>query len=154
MKPYLSKLPFAIFALSFFATVGSLTASEILLLPPCDLCWWQRIFMYPIAIITTIAIVRKEVKHFVYYVLPFSIIGWLISIYHNLLYYHILPESLAPCQQGISCTTKQLEWFGFFTIPLGSFLVFTFILICSIIYSLSLREKRSNPVQKTRSPRR
>jgi disulfide bond formation protein DsbB len=61
--------------------------------------------------------------------MPLVILGMAISFYHNLLYYHILPESASPCSEGISCTTVFIEWFGFITIPLLSFSAFLLILI-------------------------
>src|SRR5260221_14414125 len=107
------------FAIALISTLGSLTFSEILHFPPCVLCWDQRILMYPLVFILGVGILRKE-KRIHEYVLPFSILGLLISIYHNLLYYQMIPESLKPCIIGISCTTKFIEWFGFVTIPLLS----------------------------------
>jgi disulfide bond formation protein DsbB len=105
------------------ATAGSLFFSEIMKLPPCILCWYQRICMYPLVIILAVGIWKKD-KNIIYMVLPLSLIGTIIAIYHNLLYYKIIPESLTPCTQGISCTTKLIELFGFVTIPLLSLLAF------------------------------
>lgn len=115
------------------ATSGSLYFSEIAHLPPCMLCWYQRICMYPLVVILAVGIWKKD-KNIPFFVLPLSIIGTIISIYHNLLYYKIIPESLAPCTLGISCTTKQIEWFGFVTIPLMS--LFAFIAIDLLIINL------------------
>ena len=141
MKKYFKYLPYVIFSLAFFGTLGSLFASEVLKLPPCVLCWYQRIAMYPIAAITAIGILLKD-KNLPLYILPLSLFGWGTALYHNLLYYNILTESIAPCQQGISCTTQQLLWFGFFTIPLGSLIIFTLINICTII--LLKQAKKNN----------
>jgi disulfide bond formation protein DsbB len=121
------------FAASLIAMLGSLYFSQIAHFPPCVLCWYQRICMYPLVAIFGFAIYRRNRE----IVLPAFLLvgaGWLISIYHNLLYYEILPESAAPCLAGVSCTTKFIEWFGFITIPLLSFAGFTAILIALIIY--------------------
>ena len=118
---------------SIIATLGSLYFSEIMKLPPCVLCWYQRILMYPLVIIISVGILRRD-KGLPLYVLPMSILGWVIALYHNLLYYKILPEAAAPCTMGVSCTTKQIEWFGFVTIPLLSFIAFTVITICMFLY--------------------
>ena len=115
------------------AMLGSLFFSEIVKLPPCVLCWYQRICMYPLVVVLTVGILRRD-RQLYQYVLPLSIIGWVISFYHNLLYYKILPESIAPCTAGISCTTKQIELFGFVTIPLMAFTAFSIITICMILY--------------------
>ncbi|SRR6266403_856980 len=140
MKQYIKQLPYVILILALFSTLASLYFSEIMKLAPCVLCWYQRICMYPLVVITTVGILKKD-KVFPFYVLPLGMIGWIIALYHNLLYYHILPESIAPCQAGISCTSRQLELFGFFTIPLGSFIAFTLIIICTIIYLKYQKQK-------------
>ena len=56
-----------------------------------------------------------------------SLIGLAISVYHNLLYYGIIPESIQPCTTGVSCTTRQIEWLGFITIPLLALVAFCVI---------------------------
>src|SRR6185503_8298121 len=93
------------FLQALIAMLGSLYFSNVLNFPPCILCWYQRICMYPMVLLLGIGIVRQDKKIYTY-VLPLAVIGLVIGVYHNLLYYHILPESIAPCQQGISCTTK------------------------------------------------
>src|SRR5438093_5112499 len=114
---FMKKAPLYIaWATSLGATLGSLYFSEIAKFPPCVLCWYQRICLYPLVIILTVGILRKN-KDIPLYVLPLSLVGAAISVYHNLLYYKILPEAAAPCTAGISCTTKFIEWFGFVTIP-------------------------------------
>ncbi|MDO8575570.1 MAG: disulfide oxidoreductase [bacterium] len=121
-----------ILAISGVSILGSLYFSEILGLPPCLLCWYQRVFMYPLVIIAIVGMIYKEEKIY-RFVLPMSFIGLLISFYHNLLYFEILPESSGPCIVGISCTTKYIELLGFITIPFLSFLSFLFIFIISLI---------------------
>lgn len=113
------------------ATSGSLYASEIAHLPPCVLCWYQRIMMYPLVLIIAVGILKKD-KLLPFYVLPLSIIGGMVAVIHNLLYYKILPETAIPCQLGISCTTKFIEWFGFITIPFLSFMSFAVVIGCMI----------------------
>src|SRR5579884_1100964 len=108
------------------ATSGSLYFSEIAHFPPCVLCWYQRVCMYPQVVLFFVGILKKD-KWLPYYVLPLSIVGLCISIYHNLLYYKIIPEALAPCVNGVSCTTKFIEWFGFVTIPFLSMCAFIII---------------------------
>lgn len=118
---------------ALFSTAGSLYFSEILGFPPCVLCWYQRIAMYPLVLIIGIGIIKKD-KYIHYYVLPLSILGGIISVYHNLLYYKVLPDSIASCISGVSCTTKFIEWFGFVTIPFLSLLSFVIITVAMIIY--------------------
>lgn len=85
--------------------------------------------MYPLVLILGLGILKKD-KGLFDYAFPLAIIGWIIALYHNLLYYQILPEAMAPCKAGISCTTRYIEWFGFLTIPLLSLIGFTIILVC------------------------
>jgi len=134
--PYIK---YVAFLQSLAAVLGSLFMSQVLNFPPCILCWYQRIFLYPIFFIITAGILRND-KKFYLYVLPLSVIGLIISFYHNLLYYSILPENVAPCVQGIFCTTKQLQFLGFITIPLLSFTAFSIITLCMLILKRSDRK--------------
>lgn len=115
------------------ATLGSLYFSEIKHFTPCTLCWYQRILMYPLVLIIAVGILRKDKKIY-QYVLPLSTLGTLIALYHNLLQNKILPESVAPCTLGASCTVRYSGYFGFLTIPLMSLIAFTIITICMLIY--------------------
>lgn len=126
-------------ATAFVSVLGSLYFSEILKYPPCILCWYQRIAIYPLVIIIAVGLIRRD-SNLHWYVLPFSVIGLFISMYHNLLNYGIIPKSLVPCTFGISCTTKYIEWFGFITIPFLSFLALLTITICAIIYQRNINE--------------
>lgn len=123
-----------------FATLGSLFFSEILKLPPCVLCWYQRICMYPLVLILAVCIWKKD-KNLPLLVLPLSIIGTVVAIYHNLLYYKIIPESLTPCTLGISCTSRLIEWFGFITIPFLSLMAFVVIDILMLFYKNQIDRK-------------
>ncbi len=122
--------------------LGSLYFSEVQDYPPCVLCWYQRIALYPLVAILIIGITTKD-KIVHYYVLTLAWIGLVIAIFHNLLYYKVIPESAAPCVAGISCTTKYIEWFGFITIPLLSFLAFLSIIICMHLYRRYIRSQES-----------
>lgn len=133
---------YAAFLLAFVATAGSLFFSEVMHFPPCVLCWYQRICMYPLVLLFGIAIWKKDTTVW-QYALPLSIIGTVIGVYHNLLYFNILPESVAPCVSGISCTTRFIEWFGFINIPLLSlvgFVIMTILLLA--IRKVYIHDKR------------
>lgn len=140
---YIKKyIPYITWSTALVATLGSLYFSEVMKLPPCVLCWFQRIMLYPLIFIIGMGIARKD-PDLPYYVLPLSITGLLIAAYHNLLYYGIIPESITPCSTGISCTTRQIEIFGFITIPILSLVTFAFITISMIIYRRHLNEQRA-----------
>ena len=108
------------------ASLGSLFFSEVMELAPCSLCWYQRIFMFPLAIVLFVGVLSTDVKC-VRYALPLAAVGWLLAAYHVLLHAGIIPESAAPCRQGVSCTEVQLQLFGVFSIPLLSLAAFTAI---------------------------
>jgi len=126
-------LPYLAWITALIAAVGSLFFSEVMQLPPCVLCWYQRIAMYPLVVIIGIGIVTRD-SRMKNYALPVCLIGLAISIYHNLLYYGILPESIAPCTEGISCTSRQIEWLGFITIPLMALAAFISLAVCLLFY--------------------
>ncbi len=131
----------SIFMLASVATFGSLFFSEVMLLPPCDLCWSQRIFMYPLTILSLTGLYLRTKLTF-YFLLPLVLPGTLIAIYHNLLYYNFI-ENIIPCSLGVSCTSRQLLWFGFLTIPLMSLISFSLIVFL-VFRGLILIRRSSN----------
>lgn len=126
-------LPYAAWAVALVATSGSLFFSEVMDLPPCVLCWYQRIAMYPLVLIIGVGIATRDTRWKVY-ALPLALGGLIISVYHNLLYYGLIPESITPCKEGISCTTVQIEWLGFITIPLTALTAFVLVTAFTLFY--------------------
>lgn len=121
---------------SLTATLGSLYFSEIRGFVPCELCWIQRIFMYPLALILGVAVFTDDraVKK---YVLPLTLIGGSISLYHYLVQKVPGFASIKPCVQGVPCSAQYINWFGFVTIP---FLALTaFILITVLVWNVKKR---------------
>ncbi|WP_083469912.1 disulfide oxidoreductase [Herpetosiphon geysericola] len=110
------------------ATLGSLYFSEIKGFPPCNLCWYQRIFMYPLVAILTVGIIRRD-SAMRWYALPLSVGGWLIASYHCLLTYGVISAELAPCSAGVSCLARWINWYGFITIPLLAWVAFSIITV-------------------------
>lgn len=117
---------------SVIATLGSLYFSEIKGFIPCELCWFQRIFMYPLAIILGIAAFYND-KKLKLYVLPLSVIGGFISLYHYLVQKVPGFASVKPCVQGVPCNTQYINWFGFVTIPFLALIAFTIISVLMIV---------------------
>ncbi len=122
------------FLQAWTATLGSLYFSEVRGLVPCILCWYQRILMYPLAIIFAVALFRHKDKNVAYYALPLSIIGAIIALYQYLLQWTILKD-LTPitCNAYAPCSDKQVVYLGFITIPFLSLMAFLLITILSII---------------------
>lgn len=125
------------------ATLGSLYFSEIKGFIPCELCWYQRIFMYPLAIILGIAAFNNE-TNLKKYALPLSIIGGLISLYHYLVQKVPGFAGIKPCVQGVPCNVQYINWFGFITIPFLALTAFTTISILMIVMFLKDRKKRKS----------
>lgn len=117
---------------SIVATLGSLYFSEIRMFLPCELCWYQRIAMYPLAIILGIAAYTNDIK-ITKYVFPLSTIGGLIAFYHYLLEKVPGLASVKPCSQGIPCNVAWINWFGFITIPFLSLVAFILITVFLVL---------------------
>jgi disulfide bond formation protein DsbB len=120
------------------ATLGSLYFSEVLHFIPCTLCWYQRIFMYPLTIILGIAVYRDD-KGICKYVLPLSIIGMVISGYHTVLQKIPYLQQFEMCTSGVPCSKDYLNLLGFITIPLLAFLAFSIITLSLVV---GLRNKK------------
>ena len=105
------------------ATLGSLFFSEVMERPPCSLCWYQRAFMFPLTLVLFMGLFPFDPK-VVRYALPLSALGTVVALYHMLLQAGIIPESAAPCSQGVSCADVDLLVFGFASIPMLSLFAF------------------------------
>jgi disulfide bond formation protein DsbB len=97
------------------ATLGSLYYSEVADFPPCRLCWYQRVGMYPLAVVLPIAAWRRD--HQVrWYALPLALAGGAVSTYHIAVERFPSLESGA-CEVTNPCSTIWVETFGYLTIP-------------------------------------
>lgn len=119
-------LVFASWVVASASTLGALFFSEVMELPPCVLCWYQRIFMFPLVLLLPIGLFPFD-QRVVRYALPLALGGWLISVFHLLLVVGVIPESIKPCTQGVPCAEVQIQWLGFVSIPLLSFVAFSAI---------------------------
>jgi len=128
---------FLAWLVALIATLGSLFFSEIMEFVPCTLCWYQRILMYPLVVIFFMGMFPYD-KQVVKFAFPLVLLGWLVALYHNLIHYEIIPESASPCVQGIPCSTKYIQWLGFLTIPMMSFIAFSLIGI--LLYMIKKRK--------------
>lgn len=111
------------FLIALAGTLGSLYFSEVMKFPPCPLCWYQRICFYPLVAIYGSALWTED-RNYRRYSWPLIAIGAANAVYHNLLYYGWIPQELTPCTGELSCSSRQLEAFGFITIPLLSLVGF------------------------------
>lgn len=130
---------FAAWLIAATATLGALFMSEIMGFEPCVLCWYQRIFMFPLVVILAVGLFPFD-PQVLRYALPLAVVGLLVAGFHLLLVAGIIPEILTPCRQGIPCSTVQVQWLGFVTIPLLSFL--SFLVINALLIAAYLKTSK------------
>jgi disulfide bond formation protein DsbB len=107
----------AAFVVSAIATGGSLFFSEVAHFVPCELCWYQRIFMYPLSIVTLLAALAGDYR-VARYLLPLPVVGACISVYHLLVENGVVGQSSACFLSAPGgCATKWINEFGYMTIP-------------------------------------
>lgn len=118
---------FLSFLVALAATAGSLFYSDIANFQPCLLCWWQRIFLYPQAVLLLIAFIKKDQLARLHAIV-LSSMGALISIYHTFLQFG--GESILPCStSGVSCEHVYFVNYGYVTIPTMALTAFALILL-------------------------
>jgi disulfide bond formation protein DsbB len=117
--------------IAFLSMIVSLIFSEFLKLPPCSLCWYQRVFMYSMVFVIPTGILLRD-RNLSYYTAVLSVAGGLIALYHNLIYFDFISEGFKVCTAELSCKSKQLQILGFLSIPTMSLVAFSIILILSI----------------------
>lgn len=120
-------LLFVAWLVAAVATLGALFLGEVMSLPICVLCWYQRICMFPLALLLPLGLFPYDRK-IIRYALPLAVLGWLIAVYHQLLIAGVIPEAIKPCTQGVPCKEQAIQWFGFVTIPLLSIAAFSTII--------------------------
>lgn len=131
MKTSAWTLAFAGWLVAAVSTLGALFFSEVMGLPPCVLCWYQRIFMFPLVFVLAAGLFPFDPR-IVRYALPLALTGLLIAVFHLLLVAGYIPEQITPCTQGVPCSEIQIQWLGFVTIPLLSAAAFSVIAVLLI----------------------
>jgi disulfide bond formation protein DsbB len=118
-------LLFAAWVVAAGSTLGALFFSEVMGIPPCVLCWYQRICMFPLVVLLPLGLFPFDPK-IVRYALPLAALGAGVALWHVLLVHGVIPERITPCTQGVPCGQNPIEWFGFLGIPhlaLGAFVI-------------------------------
>ncbi len=117
-------------------TAGSLIHSGLYSIPPCPLCWWQRIFLYPQAVLFILALWRgvghETLRFVVDSSLVLSAVGLSIALYHHVL--QMFPGGGLPCpsEGGVSCAQIFFLEFGFITYPLMAAALFSFLIVAML----------------------
>ena len=124
------------FVVTAVATGGSLFLSEVAHFVPCELCWFQRIFMYPLAIVTLLAAIAND-HRVARYLLPLPVIGAGVAVYHILVEQGVVEQTNACLVSAPGgCAVKWIDEFGYVTIPVlaltGFVLAFAFLLLAAL----------------------
>lgn len=117
---------FVAWLVALAATLGALFVGEVMGQVPCLLCWYQRIAMFPLALVLGIGCLHEDagVRR---YALPLALAGGAVALWHSLLYFGVIPEAIKPCGQGPSCTSTDMTLLGSLPLPMLSFGAFAAI---------------------------
>ena len=119
------------------ATLGSLYFSDVAGFVPCDLCWYQRILMYPLVVVFGVAAVESRAGVW-RTALPLSGLGVVVSAYHTVI--QLTPETT--CTVGGGCTAIYWRGLGVFTIP--RLALVAFLLLAALSVALAVVERRAD----------
>lgn len=109
-------------AIALVGTLGSLWYSNVIGYPPCDLCWVQRVFLYPQVLLLAVALVKRD-RGIIDYAFVLSLAGLAVAAYHVSLQVGLTP--LVPCSVGaVSCGQLFFLAYGYVTIPVMSLSAF------------------------------
>ena len=138
-----------VFLVAAIATLGSLFFSEVADFPPCKLCWFQRIFMYPLAV-TALAAAIFDDRRAARYLLPLPVIGLGFSVYHVLVERGVITET-ASCLISApgGCAVRWVDEFGYVTIPT---LAGTAFALAIVVLSLALLSPDEPGAKKLHEP--
>lgn len=135
-SPGLWGLLLASWLLALLASLAVLFIGEVMGQAPCVLCWFQRAFMFPLAIILAIACYRSDFTVWIYG-LPLAVIGGLVALAHGLLYVGVIPQRIQPCSaSGPSCTDANMT---IFTLPLPWLALAVFVAIAALLLIIRRR---------------
>jgi disulfide bond formation protein DsbB len=143
MEKYARCLGNYIFPLGFFVTLGgtflTLFYQYVLLYEPCDLCWYQRVFLYSQVFMFAYAWYKKD-RAVLPYALLLSVVGFIIAIYHHAL--QIGFDLMKPCSTApfaVDCAKPSFIEFGFVTFPFMAVVLFGFL---AFLYTTALQFKK------------
>lgn len=111
-------------------TLGSLYYSQVAHFLPCELCWFQRICMYPLVIVLLVAAITRD-RHIWRYALGPVAVGIVVAAYHTQL--QAFPEQRSFCSTVVPCTTRFVWEFGFVSLPFMALAAFGFILVMVLV---------------------
>lgn len=129
----------AAWAVALVSTFAALFIGEVMGMTPCQLCWYQRILMFPLAVILGMAAFGND-RRGALYAMPLALGGAAVAGYHTALVAGWVPQWWIRCGAGPSCSDQKLVMLGDIQIPWLSLLAFVAIVAFLIVY---LRKTRS-----------
>lgn len=129
----------AAWAIALVSTLGALFIGEVMGMTPCLLCWYQRIFMFPLALVLGMAAFAEDRRGAIY-ALPLALGGVGVAGYHSALAAGWVPKWWVPCGSGPSCSEQNLEILGGIQIPWLSLAAFTAIVLTLMAYLRKTRQ--------------
>ncbi len=127
-------LIFFVFIFSLVSSMLTLVYSEIFLQIPCALCWFERIFMYGILILSAIALTKNPPQNQIKNIFIFSIFGAAFSFYHHILQMTAGANSHLPCPtSGGDCAKRLIFEYGHITFPWMAFVLFAFFIVIILL---------------------
>ena len=124
--------------LAVSATGGALFIGEVMGMAPCVLCWYQRIAMFPLALLLGMAFYSDD-RRGALYALPLALAGAVVAGYHSLLAAGLVPKAWVPCGAGVSCADQKLDILYGIELPWLSLAAFI-----AIAVSLSKKKKKTD----------
>lgn len=126
------------------ATAGSLWFSEAANFPPCILCWYQRIAMYPLVVVLGLRLLRPAGSRDLRLAgLVLAGIGLAVNLWHVAI--ETFPGlDTGACDAAVPCTIRWVEGLGFFTIPRLATVAFGLVLV-GLVLDRSDRDGTSGP---------
>lgn len=126
------KLLFAAWLIALSSTLSVLFIGEVMGQTPCVLCWYQRAFMFPLAVILAVACYDSDGAVW-RYALPLAAIGAILAAWHTLLFTGLVPAALEPCGAGPSCSSDNMTILGGVPIPLLSVAAFGVLIVLLLL---------------------
>ncbi len=117
------------FAVAATAMTASLYYSVVVGFIPCEFCWYQRIAMYPLAVVGLVAAISRDQRAY-RYVLPIALAGLALSVYHYQM--QLFPSQASACSSGVPCSARYVDVLGFVSIPFMAGLSFISILALQV----------------------
>lgn len=117
---------FAAWLVALLSSLAVLFVGEVMGQTPCNLCWFQRAFMFPLALVLGMAC-ATDGAHARRYAMPLALGGLLVAGFHSLLYFGVLPQQITPCSRGVPCTGADMALFGVLPLPALAFVAFAAI---------------------------